>query len=86
MSGEFPIGATIALSIVHEKAAKIVEGAPRRCSDAGIFSTSEMRKFLEAHFGAFPPPVNLGNVGRVAHHVLVDQGSRHTLRFMSPFR
>ncbi|EYB86153.1 hypothetical protein Y032_0285g1371 [Ancylostoma ceylanicum] len=41
---------------------------------------------LEAHFGGFPPPVKLGNVSRVAHHVLVDHGFRHTIRFMKPFR
>ncbi|KHJ77987.1 transposase, IS4 family [Oesophagostomum dentatum] len=60
-------------------------GAPGRSSDAGIFSTSEMKEYLEDHFKDFPPPVQLGNIGKVDYHILVDQGFRQTTRFIRPF-
>ncbi|KAL6723568.1 hypothetical protein Aduo_018556 [Ancylostoma duodenale] len=60
-------------------------GAPGRGSDAGVFGNSSVKSFLEGHFDDFPGPVQLPNVGKVKHHILVDQGFRQTIRFIRPF-
>ncbi|RCN32833.1 hypothetical protein ANCCAN_21356 [Ancylostoma caninum] len=44
-----------------------------------------MKSFLEQHFDDFPGPVQLANVGKIKHHVLVNQGFRQTIRFIRPF-
>ncbi|WKX89805.1 hypothetical protein Q1695_009004 [Nippostrongylus brasiliensis] len=40
-------------------------GASGRSSDAGIFLSSPMKTYLEEHESEFPPPIQVGNVGKV---------------------
>lgn len=60
-------------------------GAKGRSSDAGVFSRSEMKRFLEDHGDDFPSPQQLANIGQVPCHFLVDQGFRQTVRFIRPY-
>ncbi|VDL82464.1 unnamed protein product [Nippostrongylus brasiliensis] len=60
-------------------------GASGRSSDAGVFMTSPMKTYIEEHDADFPSPVQLGNIGKVPCHFLVDQGFRLTTRFIRPY-
>ncbi|VDL77256.1 unnamed protein product [Nippostrongylus brasiliensis] len=51
-------------------------GASGRSSDAGIFLSSPMKTYLEEHESEFPPPIQVGNVGK---------GFRLTKRFIRPY-
>ncbi|EYC03440.1 hypothetical protein Y032_0094g2758 [Ancylostoma ceylanicum] len=60
-------------------------GAPGRSFVAGVFGNSAMKLFLGEHSDDFPGLVQLTNIGKVEHHVLVDQSFSQTIRFFHPF-
>ncbi|EYB86419.1 hypothetical protein Y032_0279g1197 [Ancylostoma ceylanicum] len=60
-------------------------GAPGRAGDAGVFRRSAIRRYLDRNDDLFPPTRNLGNVGAVQYHILVDGGFGQGHRFVRPY-
>ncbi|WKY15689.1 hypothetical protein Q1695_000855 [Nippostrongylus brasiliensis] len=77
----------VLLALVHANYRCILYdlGASGRSSDAGVFMTSPMKTYIEEHDADFPSPVQLGHIGKVPCHFLVDQGFRLTTRFIRPY-
>ncbi|KIH65727.1 hypothetical protein ANCDUO_03949 [Ancylostoma duodenale] len=59
-------------------------GAPVRAGDAGVFRNSAVKRYLDRNDDLFPPTKNLGNVGAVQYHILVDGEFGHH-RFVRPY-
>ncbi|CAJ0608502.1 unnamed protein product [Cylicocyclus nassatus] len=60
-------------------------GSPGRLGDAGVSRSSKLKRFLDTHDGIFPPTEDLGIVGPVQYHILVDGGFGQGLRFIRPY-
>ncbi|RCN52702.1 hypothetical protein ANCCAN_01078 [Ancylostoma caninum] len=59
-------------------------GAPGRAGDARVFRNSAAKRYLDRNDDLFPPTRNLGNVGAVQYHILVDGGFGQG-RFVRPY-
>ncbi|EYC34966.1 hypothetical protein Y032_1226g3770 [Ancylostoma ceylanicum] len=60
-------------------------GGKGRISDSGLFRTSPINAFLEAHRVDFPPSTPLGDQGVVDYHILADGGFGQTTWIQRPF-
>ncbi|CAJ0606312.1 unnamed protein product [Cylicocyclus nassatus] len=61
-------------------------GAPGRADDAGVLRDSALKRFLDRHDNVFPLTTELGNVGPVQYHILVNGGFGQGHRFIRPYR
>ncbi|KIH44580.1 hypothetical protein ANCDUO_25394 [Ancylostoma duodenale] len=61
-------------------------GAPGRIGDAGIFRRSTIKQYFSDNDDVFPPTRELGSVGAVQYHFLVDGGFGQDLRYVRPYR
>ncbi|XGW21998.1 hypothetical protein V3C99_004731 [Haemonchus contortus] len=60
-------------------------GAPGRVGDAGVYMRSNIKRMVDNNDHLFPPTRNLGNVGPVQYHILVDCGFAQGYRFVRPY-
>ncbi|CAJ0607948.1 unnamed protein product [Cylicocyclus nassatus] len=61
-------------------------GSAGRAGDAAVYRSSWIKQFLDANDQVFPPTKDLGQVGPVQYHILVDGGFGQSLRFVRPYR
>ncbi|KAL6723875.1 hypothetical protein Aduo_018832 [Ancylostoma duodenale] len=59
--------------------------APGRVGDAGVFRNSDVKRWMEDNEDRFPPTRDLGQVGPVQYHFLVDSGFGQNYRMVRPF-
>ncbi|KAL6736016.1 hypothetical protein Aduo_006412 [Ancylostoma duodenale] len=60
-------------------------GAPGRAGDAGVFRTSDVKRWMEENESSFPETRELGEVGPVQFHFLVDSGFGQDFRLVRPY-
>ncbi|VDO65730.1 unnamed protein product [Haemonchus placei] len=60
-------------------------GAPGRVGDAGVYRRSNIKRLIDNNDHLFPPTRDLGNVGPVQFHILVDCGFAQGHRFVRPY-
>ncbi|CAJ0607804.1 unnamed protein product [Cylicocyclus nassatus] len=61
-------------------------GSPGCNGDAGVYRSSSIKRFLDENDAIFPPTRELGTVGPVQYHFLVDGGFGQSHRFVRPYR
>ncbi|VDP19872.1 unnamed protein product [Heligmosomoides polygyrus] len=71
-------GVAVCTLLTYEKTKCIIYdlGAKGRSSDAGVFSRSEMKRFLEDHEDDFPPPQQLANIEEVGDVIFPNTAHR----------
>ncbi|KAL6729983.1 hypothetical protein Aduo_000989 [Ancylostoma duodenale] len=61
------------------------DGAPGRTGDAGVFRDFDIKKWIAQNEHLFPETRELGSVGPVQYHFLVDSGFGQDFRLIRPY-